>query len=812
MIKNRCSPVSLVLFIAIGAFLICAVSAQAASGPSASAAAGSNAVTASVRSVQPAISGLFQVHTARVWTPGANGVPDFLDSWQAFRAREDAAILKNAYAFRTIDGQGDQILYAGVQRTSSGGPSKVVFEFNQKPGERLIGDLRIDAEIDAEGNVGTARFESYSGKENGKFLTLALLSGEGCNDAGTACIVANGALLEIGVNLSQLQGEAKNRFSGIQITTPEDSVVGRFSQTGVIAGCVGDVGNLNNPSCTANDVRLTSVDPASLVIIGPGCDNVPDHCIGGSNDGGACTTDAQCPSGSCKDTVEFSATGNFLSGSAQRYDIGLYIATDGDAVPPGKSAGDGAKFGLCERFAFTNTETGVNLDGDGCGDLQLSATTSLSFGPVRIACVDTNGDGKVDIFHCETWGNAADEVGHPVSPSKNACTNSTDVEAGTGSKCFCGILSSFCIAFPDTNPCTDDICARVCSNAGTTICASDADCPTGGTCLAENAVHIPVPGRACGDPGSGVCDNPDTCDASGVCQPNHLPATTTCRASAGPCDVAESCDGNGNCPADTFKPSTTICRASTGQCDIAESCTGTSAACPADGFQPSTTPCVGTSNGGACDGTDSCDGANHCVDGFLPSTTICRPAVSACDVAESCTGSSGACPPDVNPPCGGLIAPTATTCTDFLNGTAGDLDEILYGVKNKKINNVAPGVLFYYTHITAPAANFTIFIDQSNSDSDVPLFTVHNGQVSFFNPNCTSSSLATPTLIDGDVTIQVTGATPGLVYILGIKYDPGSVVGTSTSVFTPPVHYDWKTLVNGNQVEADPDGLDLNPK
>jgi hypothetical protein len=90
VIKNRCSPVSLVLFVAIGAFLICAVSAQAASGPSASAAASSNAVTAAVRSVQPAVSGLFQVHTPRVWAdaidesgePGANGVPDFLDSSQ----------------------------------------------------------------------------------------------------------------------------------------------------------------------------------------------------------------------------------------------------------------------------------------------------------------------------------------------------------------------------------------------------------------------------------------------------------------------------------------------------------------------------------------------------------------------------------------------------------------------------------------------------------------------------------------------------------------------------------------------------------
>src|SRR5206468_10502694 len=232
----------------------------------------------------------------------------------------------------------------------------------------------------------------------------ALLSGEGCNGEGTACIVANGALLEVGINLNRLLGESRKRFSGVQITTPEDSVVGILSQTGVINGCVGDVGGLNNPSCTANDVRLTSVNPATLVITGPGCDSVPDHCIGGTNNGGACTTNAQCPGtgGRCADTVQFNAQGNFESGSAQRYDIGLYIALDGDAAPPGGAVGDGAKFGLCERFAFSTTETGVDLDGDGCGDLQLSATTALSFGPVRIECIDRNGDGKVDIFHCET--------------------------------------------------------------------------------------------------------------------------------------------------------------------------------------------------------------------------------------------------------------------------------------------------------------------------------------------------------------------------------------------------------------------------
>jgi hypothetical protein len=57
-----------------------------------------------------------------------------------------------------------------------------------------------------------------------------------------------------------------------------------------------------------------------------------------------------------------------------------------------------------------------------------------------------------------------------------------------------------------------------------------------------------------------------------------------------------------------------VCRSSAGACDIAESCDGSSNDCPADAFQPS--------------------------------TVVCRSAAGVCDVAESCTGTSAACPPD----------------------------------------------------------------------------------------------------------------------------------------------------------------------
>src|SRR6185436_15684556 len=98
---------------------------------------------------------------------------------------------------------------------------------------------------------------------------------------------------------------------------------------------------------------------------------------------------------------------------------------------------------------------------------------------------------------------------------------------------------------------------------------------------------------------------------------------------------------------------------SAGQCDVAESCTGSSGACPADGFASDTTSCTGASQGGACDNNaaDHCSGtSNSCVDAFQASTFECRGSAGQCDVAESCTGSSGTCPAD------GFASDT-TSCT-----------------------------------------------------------------------------------------------------------------------------------------------------
>ena len=157
---------------------------------------------------------------------------------------------------------------------------------------------------------------------------------------------------------------------------------------------------------------------------------------------------------------------------------------------------------------------------------------------------------------------------------------------------------------------------------------------------------------------------------------------------------------SGACPADAFAASTLECRASAGDCDVAESCTGSSAACPVgraraehDGV-PRVGGCVrrgGELHGrrrrvsggraraaharcavrrsGDCDVAESCTGDSAAcpADAFQPSTVECRASAGACDVAEACTGTSATCPADG-------FADTSTVCTGVSQGGVCDND------------------------------------------------------------------------------------------------------------------------------------------
>ncbi|OQR80893.1 hypothetical protein ACHHYP_17082 [Achlya hypogyna] len=459
-------------------------------------------------------------------------------------------------------------------------------------------------------------------------------------------------------------------------------------------------------------------------------------CSGFSN-GGACDAQDYCDGyGNCVD--KFLPSSQVCRAAKSSCDVSEYCTgTAGtcpaDTVAPattkceGKSSG-----GACDSQDY--------CDGKGnCVDAFKPSTTvcraAKSTCDVAETCTGKSSDCPADSFAsstttctgtcnsnpcdgqdlCDGKGNCVDVF----LPSTTVCRPSTgqcDVaETCTGHSGYCPIdklasSTTACVGKSSGGACDG---ADYCDGKGncidaylpsTTVCrASKGDCDIAEYCTG-NASSCPVDGFACsttkcnGKSSGGACDSQDFCDGSGNCVDTYKPTSFVCRASKGQCDIAETCSGtSGVCPLDTFAststkctgtcngnpcdaqdlcdgkgncvdvflPSTTVCRAAKGQCDAAETCTGTSGFCPADAFATSKTTCTGTSNGNPCDGTDVCDGKGNCVDMFLSSTTVCRASKGQCDVAETCSGTSGQCPKDT-------FACSTTKCTGTCNGNPCD--------------------------------------------------------------------------------------------------------------------------------------------
>jgi hypothetical protein len=301
----------------------------------------------------------------------------------------------------------------------------------------------------------------------------------------------------------------------------------------------------------------------------------------------------------------------------------------------------------------------------------------------RVATTDCDVEEVCDGIHgsCPDDEFASASTPCDFGTSTGGACDGTDLCSGTAATCVDGFKPATEVCNPSAGQC--DV-AEFCT-LGTGACPVDAFAPATTGCV--------------GTSNGGLCDGTDLClGTANTCVDGFKPATEICNPSAGQCDVAEYCTlGTGECPADAFalatvectgvsnsgdcdgtdhclgtantcvdvyKSASTVCRESAGQCDVAEQCTGTSGACPGDSFAPKATACTGSSQGGLCDDNtlDHCSGtANTCVDVYKSSSTVCRESAGQCDVAEQCTGTSGACPGD-------SFAPEATACTGSSQG------------------------------------------------------------------------------------------------------------------------------------------------
>ena len=107
-----------------------------------------------------------------------------------------------------------------------------------------------------------------------------------------------------------------------------------------------------------------------------------------------------------------------------------------------------------------------------------------------------------------------------------------------------------------------------------------------------------------------------------------------------------------------------------------------------------------------------------------------------------------------------------------MNGTAADLNSLNYSVKNGVINQVAPGVFFYWVKVTAVAGNNVFTITETTTpQAGFKKFALANGGNNVFNLSCNSQSeTITQNPTTGEVTVTFNAPTAG-TYIISLKYD-----------------------------------------
>jgi hypothetical protein len=155
--------------------------------------------------------------------------------------------------------------------------------------------------------------------------------------------------------------------------------------------------------------------------------------------------------------------------------------------------------------------------------------------------------------------------------------------------------------------------------------------------------------------------------------------------------------------------------------------------------------------------------------------------------------------------CVGQLAHTSATCTSYQAGTAEDLpsSDVNYGLRDGRISTISPGVFFYFTKVEAPRAGFTIHLTQTKTNPVFPFCEIQQGQIRLYDANCNPLGEGRETG-PGQAAIDVTGATPGQVFIAQVKYSLKSLLDTP---MPPGCRFDFLTLIDGQVVDSDPDGL-----
>jgi hypothetical protein len=142
-----------------------------------------------------------------------------------------------------------------------------------------------------------------------------------------------------------------------------------------------------------------------------------------------------------------------------------------------------------------------------------------------------------------------------------------------------------------------------------------------------------------------------------------------------------------------------------------------------------------------------------------------------------------------------------------------DYTELFYNVSKNRVGSVAPGVIFFWSTITAPSAGFSLEGHQLNDSGALAWRDMGNLDVFLWDANCDKVQTVTlSTAADGHPVLGVTGATAGATYYFSVKYDTGSLTGISVKKPYPTVNYTFETWLDGSKIITSPDSVAVTPK
>ena len=179
-----------------------------------------------------------------------------------------------------------------------------------------------------------------------------------------------------------------------------------------LVGGIDPNGGSNQLNCTSNDIRVASIVAREVLVGGTWVPVAPGDSVSCS-DGG---------------TVSLRATANLENNAQERYDVGLWLGTDG---------GDGIS-GSCNHYNLPGNAlngNAENIDGDSCGDLN-TGLTSIDLGELTVAC-HAGLSGNFEIPSCAAWTNSTTTRECPVPSIAGPNGFRAGTLPGTKSQCSC---------------------------------------------------------------------------------------------------------------------------------------------------------------------------------------------------------------------------------------------------------------------------------------------------------------------------------------------------------------------------------------